>query len=109
VRNAGTSIIDLPLEDPNDLQHKSRHFVLKAHNLVTEDQRIALVEATVLDRVIPRFDGNANRLEAALFKLPRRTMNEVMATAAQLGKAHSQRLALFLKGFESRYVAQGDL
>ena len=71
--------------------------------------RYAYVEAMVFDRVIPGFDGKINGLEVTFFKLPRRTMNEVVATTAKLSKTCSQPAALFLKGFKHREVAQSDL
>jgi len=93
------------LKDADDLQHEGRHIVLEVNDFVTKSQRIALVEAMILDRVIPRFDGDADCLEFAFLKLPRRTMNKVMTTAAKLCQVYSQRATLLLKGFERADIA----
>ena len=97
------------LEDGNEPRQEARDAIYQFGDLGIEANRIAYVEVMILDRVLPRCDGEANRLERAFSKLPRRTMNEVVATAAKLNKARSQRSALLLEGFERYYVSQGDL
>src|SRR5438067_1195486 len=97
------------LEGRNNLQHEGRDVVLQFADLGVEANRIAYVEAMVGDRIVAAFDADANRLELAFLKLPRRTMNEVVATAAKLSKACSERAAFVLNGFEGRYIAQSGL
>jgi len=97
------------LEDGADSQHKGGCVILKFGDLGIEANRIAYVEAMVMDRVVSSLDGDAYRLGRAFVKLPRRTMNEVVATSAKLSKAYSQRAALLLKGFERCDVANGCL
>lgn len=96
-------------EDRYHFQHEGDDVVLEFGDLSVEANRIAYVEAMILDRVLPRFDAETYRLELAFLKLPRSTMNEVVATAAKLGKACGENAALLLEGFERRYVTQRGL
>ncbi len=97
---------DLLLEDGADCQHQGGCVILEFGDLGIEENRIALIEAMILDRVIPGTDGEAERLKSAIVKLPRRTVDEIVTTAAKLNKTCCQRTALLLEGFERLYVAQ---
>ena len=74
-------------------------------DLAFEENRVAYIEAMILDRVIPPMDGEPNRLEFAFMKLPRRTMNELIATQRKLYEAFRQDAAIVLETLKRRYIS----
>jgi hypothetical protein len=96
-------------ENLTDVQYESCGIILEFGDLSVEKNRIRLLEAMILDRVLPGAHRNANRLEVAMFKLPRRTVNELMTTRAKLFEAHHESAAIVLKGMQRRYVSKGYL
>jgi len=74
-------------------------------DLTFEANRIAYIEAMILDRVIPAMGGKPNRLEAAFMKLPRSTMNELIATQIKLYEAFRQDAAIVLETLKRRYIS----
>ncbi|GEM_PF-2604473 len=99
----------LSSKNHDDREHECQRVVLEFGDLSCEANRIRLIEAMVLDRVIPGGDPDSHRLEAAFMMLPRGSMNEVIATAGKLNEAFRERAAFVLKGFQDLYVAQGNL
>lgn len=96
-------------EDGIDAKQESGGVILEFGDLGVEANRIRLIEAMIIDRVLPGSHAYADRLEAAMFSLPRRTVDELMATRAKLFEAHHERATLLLKGFQERYIPKGDL
>ena len=88
------------------LQHKGDSVVLEFGDLSIEDNRIAYIEAMILDRILPGGDAKRYPLEATFSKFPRGTVNELMATRAKLYESFRENAALLLEGFERRYVPQ---
>lgn len=74
-------------------------------DLTFEENRVAYIEAMILDRVIPPMDGDTNRLESAFMKLPRRTMDELIATQRKLYEAFRQDAAIVLDKLKRRYIS----
>ncbi len=93
------------IEDITDTEQESCSIVREFGDISFEENRIAYIEAMILSRVIPPLDGQSNRLEAAFMKLPRRTMNELIATQGKLYEAFRKQAAIVLKGLEDSYIS----
>jgi len=92
-------------EDCENAREEACRVVLQFGDLGCESNRIRLIEAMIADLILPGDHDNAHRLEAAIVQLPRRTMNEVIATRAKLGEAQRKRTALVLEAFQLAYVS----
>lgn len=80
----------------------ARHEVQKFGNLGDEANRIAYVEAMLLDRVLPSPDTKRYPLERALAQMDRGTMHEVVATFTELAKADCEQAAIMVEWFKRR-------
>ena len=87
-------------EKPSNLEEESRRLILQFGDLSVEANRVSLIEAMLLNHILPALDPDSHGLESALFYLPRGTMNQLIATRAKLNEAFSKRAALLLKGFQ---------
>jgi hypothetical protein len=94
------------LEDGAHLQQEGGSVIGEFGDLDIEANRIALIEAMILDRVIPPFDGQRHRLEIAFMSLPSRAMHKVIATLAKLHEAHRECASLVLEEMKRRYIPQ---
>lgn len=80
---------------------------LQFGDLAVEENRARVVDAMILDRVLPASDGYADRLVYAMFELPHGAMNELIATMSKKAEAFSQRAAVLRKVMEDKYLSQG--
>jgi len=99
--------IGLGIENGADLRHENCGVILQFGDLDIEANRVRLVEAMILDRVLPGADADASRLEAAVFDLPRSTVDKLIATRSKLFEEHRQSVTLLLEGFQNGEVREG--
>jgi hypothetical protein len=93
------------VENPAHTEQESGSVIGEFGDLTFEANRVAYIEAMILDRVIPAMDGEPNRLEAAFMKLPRRTMNDLIATQGKLYEEFRQDAAIVLETLKRRYIS----
>jgi hypothetical protein len=70
-----------------------------------EANRVAYIEAMILDRVLPMQDVNTGSLEAAFMMLQRGTMNKLIATQGKLYEAFREEAAVVRNTLKHRYIA----
>jgi hypothetical protein len=93
------------VENLAHLDHEGGSVLGQFGDLTLEANRVAYIEAMILDRVIPLMDGKPGRLEAAFMKLPRRTMNELIATQRKLYEAFRKDAAVVSDDLKRRYIS----
>ena len=91
------------IENIDNFPHEDGSIILEFGDLDVEANRVAFVEAMILDRVLPVFNGEGHRLETVFMSLPRGTMNKVIATRAKLYEAFREKATLLLEGFQRNY------
>jgi hypothetical protein len=82
--------------------HETHQRLAEFGDLDLEHNRVAYLNALVLDRVIPGANAYGHRLEATLFQIDRGIVNKLVATAAKLTKAHCERAAVMLERVKRR-------
>ncbi len=92
-------------ENLDDMEQESCSIIGEFGDLTFEANRVAYIEAMILSRVIPPLDGESDRLEFAFMKLPRSTMNELIATQRKLYEAFRQDATIVLETLKHRYIS----
>ena len=93
------------VEDLDHTEQKSGSVIGEFGDFTFEANRVAYIEAMILGRVIPPLDGESDRLESAFIELPRRTMNELIATQRKLYEAFRKDAAIVLDTLKRRYIS----
>ena len=88
------------LENCDHLEQKGGGIVLEFGDLLCEENRVRFIEAMILDHVLPARDVDHGHIDAAIFKLPRSTMNDVVATSRKMSEAFCKLRTTLLKSFE---------
>jgi hypothetical protein len=98
----------LHIENLNQASIEGRRRQPESFDLDVEANHVRYINALLLARIFPSFDGEARRLEAALWHQPKGTMHKLVATGHKLFEDFDKRSAVLLDGFERRYVSQGE-
>lgn len=93
------------VEDLAHTEQESGSVIGEFGDLTFEANRVAYIEAMILDRVLPMQDVNTGSLEAAFMMLQRGTMNKLITTRGKLYESFRQDAAIVLETLKRRYIS----
>lgn len=100
------AVPELFAKDATNLQHEGSDIIAEFGDLNIECVRVGYIEAMIFGRVVPGGNTYSEGLESAFMRLPRGTMNKVIATRGELYKTFRQNAAFLLEGMETRDTTQ---